>query len=114
LEKLAETVERLLVKYFPDDIELHEFARRIRTSCTAISSLDQRSESFRYPVNKRGIATVDHHQIINLEAFSRHMSSLLEKLEAVHFGLDAETFKAQEIYEIIQSVLGKDSLENSE
>ncbi|MFZ1683102.1 MAG: hypothetical protein WAU88_03135 [Candidatus Zixiibacteriota bacterium] len=114
LEKLAETVERLLVKYFPNDVDLHEFADRIRISCKEISALDQRSESFRYPVNKRGIATVDHHQIINLEAFARHLSSLLEELEVVHLGLDIETFKAEEIYAIIHSVLGTESRQDLE
>jgi len=33
------------------------------------------------------------------------MSKVLESLETIHFGLDIETDKAQEIYETVQQII---------
>ncbi|MCX6834552.1 MAG: hypothetical protein NTW07_05360 [candidate division Zixibacteria bacterium] len=40
----------------------------------------------------------------NLRAFADRMSSVLEDLDTIHFGLSIETDVAQEVYEAIQSL----------
>jgi hypothetical protein len=105
LDNLAETAAAILLKCFSNDAELQMLVSRVRWTCKELTGLDERSEAFRYPVNKKGQATAKHHQIVNLEAFSTHVSSILKELEIVHFGLDVEVTRSKEIYEIVRTIL---------
>ena len=53
----------------------------------------------------KGSARLQEHQMINLRAFADRMSSVLEGLDAIHFGLNIETDVAQEVYEAVESLL---------
>ena len=74
-------------------------------TCDEFSEIDPRSDGYRYPIDSKGERSTKEHQMINLRAFADRMSSVLEDLDAIHFGLDIETDVAQEVYEAVESLL---------
>jgi hypothetical protein len=105
LTKLSQTVGALLSILFPEDNGLRDIIALVKKTCSEFSDIDPISDGYRYPINSKGQPSTKHHQVINLRTFANRMSSVLEDLDTIHFGLDIETDKAQEVYEIIQDSL---------
>jgi hypothetical protein len=91
--KLAELVEAAATSLsilFPGDAMLATLIPRCRDTCCEFSQIDPDSFSFRYPMDKKGRYATKVHLTLNLSSFAVHMSSLLEDLDTVRFGLDGE------------------------
>jgi len=99
LIKLAANAERILLKAFPDDPDLHEFVQDVVSTAKEFSDIDPDSYSYRYPISTRGDYSTRLGQSVNLSSLSDHMDSLLENLDAINFGLNLETDIEQEVYE---------------
>lgn len=102
LVDLSRTAGKVLSLLFPSD----EMLARLNTTVGAISNdwsqIDPRSDAYRYPIDRKGRPSTKRHQVVNLRALANRMASVLEDLDTVHFGLDIETDKAQELYEILE------------
>lgn len=105
LGRLFESVEGPLSLLFPDDDSLSDVIRDVRVVCTELNDLDPRSDGYRYPIDSKGRPSTGRHQVINLRAFSRRMSSVLDDLGTVQFGMDVETDRAQDAYEAVERLL---------
>ncbi len=105
LEQLAKAAEGLLVNIFPDDRSLHQAVAKISETCHEFSEIDLRSDGYRYPIDRKGQHSTRKHQLVNLRTFADRMSSVLEDLAAIHFGLNIEVDTAQELYETIENFL---------
>lgn len=103
LEQLSASVANLLRSLFPEDEDISNLIRNIITTCTEISKIDPISESYRYPTNKKGLPSSKRHQVVNLRSFAKHMASILDDLDTIHFGLNIEIDIAQEVFENIQN-----------
>lgn len=101
LSKLAQTVESLLSLLFPEDDSLRDVIAIVKKTCSEFSDIDPKSDGYRYPIDIKGQRSTKQHQVINLRAFSNRMFSVLENLDTIHFGINIETDKAQDMYEII-------------
>ncbi|MUL38764.1 hypothetical protein [Gloeocapsopsis dulcis] len=99
LIKLAANAERILLKAFPDDPDLHEFVQDVISTAKEFSDIDPDSYSYRYPISTRGDYSTRLAQSVNLSSLSDHMASLLENLDTINFGLNLETDIEQEVYE---------------
>ncbi len=108
LNRLSQTVERLLSVLFPKDEGLHGVVTIVRETCAEFSSLDPKSDAYRYPIDSKGLPSTKRHQVVNLRALGNRMSSVLEDLDTIHFGLNIETDRAQEVYEIVQGLAGEE------
>ncbi len=105
LDTLADIATKVLRTLFPDMDEVQQLARQISNISYEFSQLDPDSYSYRYPTNTRGGAAARRHQTMSLRALSTSMDALLQHMEALDFGLDVETYEAQEIYEILEGML---------
>lgn len=101
LSKLAQTVESLLSLLFPEDDSLRDVIAIVKKTCSEFSDIDPKSDGYRYPIDIKGQRSTKQHQMINLRAFATRMFSVLENLDTIHFGINIETDKAQDMYEII-------------
>lgn len=95
LQKLSDALTRSLELLFPQDAFLQELVRRITTTSGELAALVE--TSFRYPIDRDG-QPAESNRSINLRAFGQHMSSLLEDIDTLNFGLDAQTYVAQEAF----------------
>lgn len=102
LLKLAQSVKALLSLLFPEDDGLRDAVALVKETCSEFSDIDPKSDGYRYPIDIKGQHSTKLHQVINLRAFANRMSSVLENLDTIHFGINIEIDKAQEVYEIIQ------------
>jgi len=94
LKKLAKTVEALLSSLFPEDYSLRDIIAFVKKTCSEFSAIDSKSDGYRYPIDSNGLHSTKQHQVINLGAFAKRMSSVLEYLDTIHLGINIETDKA--------------------
>ncbi len=99
LRRLSQIVESLLAHLFPEDEKLCQVVATVTETCHEFSEIDPRSDGYRYPIDSKGQRSTKRHQMVNLRAFADRMSSVLEDLNTIHFGLNIETDAAQEVYE---------------
>lgn len=105
LEQLARAAATTLRQLFPDDAGLGELMATVAMSAAAFAEIDPDSFAYRYPIDRHGRHATKRHQSIDLDAFHQHMDKLLRDLEVVDFGLDVESCRAQESYEIFDEML---------
>ena len=63
--------------------------------------IDRSSHAYRYPVDKKGQPSTKRNQEITLGTLATRMAAVLEDLDTVHFGLNIETDKAEELYSLL-------------
>lgn len=114
LRRLARIVEDLLALLFPDDERLRQAVLIVTESCHEFSDIDPRSEGYRYPIDSKGQCSPQRQQAVNLRAVTDRMSSVLEDLDTIHFGMNIETGAAQEVYEAVASLLFSDVKDEEE
>ena len=102
LADLSRTSGKVLSLLFPNDELLGRLNTTVAAICEDWSQIDPRSDAYRYPIDTKGRPSTKKHQVVNLRALATRMAAVLEDLDAVHFGLDLETYKAQELYEILE------------
>jgi hypothetical protein len=107
LKGLSRTVKALLILLFPKDESLCQAITMVVETCDEFSEIDPRSDGYRYPIDSKGQRSTHKHQVINLRAFADRMSSVLEDLDVIHFGLNIETDVAQEVYEAVENLLAQ-------
>jgi len=90
---------------FPDDESLRQTIAMVTKTCQEFSEIDPRSDGYRYPIDSKGQRSTKRHQVVNLRAFADRMTSVLEDLDTIHFGLNIEADMAQEVYEAVESLL---------
>jgi hypothetical protein len=106
LPNLMMAAERSLNLLFPGDIFLAALIPKCTDTCRELTEIDPESFAFRYPMDRRGNYATRPHLVLNLSAFSRHMSQLLDDLDTVRFGLGGEIYLAQDaLYVAIHGVL---------
>lgn len=105
IKRLSGIVATLLATLFPKDEGLRQAIAMVTKTCHEFWEIDPRSDGYRYPINTEGQRSTKRHQVVNLRAFADRMSAVLEDLDTVHFGLNIETDKAQEVCEAIESLL---------
>ncbi|KFI23624.1 hypothetical protein [Nitrosococcus oceani] len=105
LPPLASGVAQVLELLFPKEGSLRLLMREISEICDDWRNLDPHSYAYRYPIDIQGKPSTRQHQVVNLRSLAFRMSTVLESLETVHFGLNIETDKAQEIYETVQQII---------
>ena len=98
LDLLAATLKRSLTLLFPDDIFLHRLLSRIAATSHELADIDAASFTYRYPIDSTGQPSAQAAQLVNLRAFVRHMSSLLEDIDTLNFGLNNTTDLAQDAF----------------
>ena len=106
LVRLAETARGFLNLLFNHDEWIQKVLIVLKTTCSDLSELDPDSYAYRYPIDKEGRPSTKRNQRVNLEAFATHMSSLLEDLDTIHFGLSGEIYIEDAMYETLRSSLG--------
>jgi hypothetical protein len=109
LMQLSGTVQAILARLLPRDEMLRQTMGVVMETCHEFSEIDPRSESYRYPIDRKGQRSSKKHQVVNLGAFAERMSSVLEDLDTIRFGLNIETDTAQEVYETIEDLLSSDT-----
>jgi hypothetical protein len=102
LVDLSRTSGKVLSLLFPNDEILGRLNTTVAAICEDWSQIDPRSDAYRYPIDTKGRPSTKKHQIVNLRALATRMAAVLEDLDTVHFGLDDETYKTQELYEILE------------
>ena len=102
LVDLSRTARKVLSLLFPNDEMLGRLNTTVAAICEDWSQIDPRSDAYRYPIDTKGRPSTKKHQVVNLRALATRMAAVLEDLDTVHFGLDIETYKAQELYEILE------------
>jgi hypothetical protein len=83
---------------------IKEFCERISAVAHDLSEIDPDSYSYRYPIDRDGNPSTKPHQTLNLEALSNVMGDLLYGMKSIDFGLEVETSRAQEVYELLQTL----------
>ena len=104
LVPLAQSLTRVLRILFPTDESLTHTVAKIEHIASEFSEIDSDSYSYRYPIDKGGNSSTKHHQVVNLMALHETMQDLLRDMDAIDFGMDIETNKCQEVYEVLQEV----------
>lgn len=99
LSRIAGNVLSLL---FPNDEMVSGLNTSVAAICKDWSQIDPRSDAYRYPIDTKGYPSTKKHQVVNLRVLSTRMAAVLEDLDTIHFGLNLETYKAQELYEILE------------
>jgi hypothetical protein len=105
LTQLSGTAHAILVRLFPRDELLRQTLVVVTETCQEFSEIDPQSKSYRYPIDRKGQHSSKQHRLVNLRSFAERMSSVLEDLNTIQFGLNIETDVAQEVYEIIENIL---------
>jgi hypothetical protein len=108
LVDLSRTAGKVLSLLFPNDEMLGQLNTTVTDLCKDCSQIDPRSDAYRYPIDTKGRPSTKKHQVVNLRSLATRMSTVLEELDTVHFGLDIETYKAQELYEILEQFVPSD------
>lgn len=104
LVPLSQKAAEILRRLFPGDEDLELTVDRMLTLSLEFSDIDSDSYAYRYPINKQGMPSTKPHQRINLKALHQAMKELLEGLEIIDFGLDVETAKARDVWEILEEL----------
>ena len=108
LLQLSHIAGRVLVLLFPNDEMLIRLNATVTAMCEGWSKIDPRSDGYRYPIDTKGQPSTKRHQVVNLRALSTRVAAVLEGLDTVHFGLDLETSKEQELYEVLEQFVPSD------
>lgn len=103
LDILAAIAERILQRLFPVDNSLKEFIKKCVQIAEEYQIIDQDSYSYRYPIGIQGNPSTPKNQIVNLDSLYQTMNEILDGLDAVDFGISAETDMAQDVYEMLNS-----------
>ena len=101
---LADKARQVLHKLFPHDLSLNRVADDILRVAQDFEAIDKDSYVYRYPINTSGESAVVKEQSVNLENLSERMNTILEHIDIIDFGMQIETDKAQEIYDIIENI----------
>jgi hypothetical protein len=107
LAKLSHLANRLLASLFPSNLSLRAISRRVADTSADWRELDPRSDGYRYPIDTKGQPATKENQIVNLRAMMTCMSSLLEDLDTIHFGLDIESNRTEEAYVALQEFMSE-------
>ncbi|MBI2059332.1 MAG: hypothetical protein HYT87_06120 [Nitrospirae bacterium] len=102
LAELSRVAGKVLSLLFPNDEMLNRVNATVAAICADWSKIDPGSFAYRYPIVTKGLPTTERNQTVSLRALSTHMAAVLEDLDTVQFGLDMETYKAQELYGILE------------
>jgi hypothetical protein len=105
LTQLSKTARDVLMLLFPEDKSLRRVVSTFSATCDDLARIDPRSDGYRYPIDKNGKPSTKRHQVVNLQAFAARMSSVLEDLDTIHFGVNIETDKEQEVLAALRGVL---------
>jgi hypothetical protein len=103
LNELSNTAGYILNILFNNDSSQNGVINRIKIIADDFSIIDPNSFSYRYPINSKGEYSTKEHQILNLTSLTNCMEDLLNVMEAINFGLDLETDKAERIIEILSN-----------
>jgi hypothetical protein len=101
---LSEVSIKILKITFPDDNDIAELFKDIKSIAREITDLDKGSFSYRYPIDNHGNPSTQKHQIVNLIAFADCMEEFLTKLDIVNFGIEITKERVQEIYEYFENL----------
>lgn len=107
LPPLASRAAQVLQKLFPEDPGIRSIADDLEYVAQDFSEIDDASFTYRYPIQKDGSPVVAQTQNVDLAGLSSRMNGILERLEVLDFGLDLETEEAQDIYEILGSLVSQ-------
>lgn len=102
LVDLSRTAGKVLSLLFPNDEMLGRLNATVTAICKDWAQIDPRSDAYRYPIDTKGRPSTKKHQVVNLRSLAISMAAILEDLDTVHFGLNIETYKARELYEILE------------
>jgi len=105
LVDLSRTAGKVLSLLFPNDVTLGRLNTTLAAVCKDWFQIDPRSDAYRYPIDTKGRPSTKKHQVVNLRMLATRMAAVLEELDTVYFGLDIETYKAQELYEILEQLV---------
>src|SRR5882724_10966194 len=72
------------------ELNLRRAVLVVTETCREFSEIDPRSESYRYPTDRKGQRSSKKHQVVNLSSFAGRMSSVLKDLDTIRFGLNIE------------------------
>ncbi len=103
LNTLAKVGVEILTTLFKNDLALNNEIENMLSIASDYSYLDHNSFSYRYPINTNGDYSTEKNQIINITSLTKIMEGLLDSIEAINFGLDIETDKQEEIFEILSN-----------
>lgn len=103
LNTLAKVGAAILKTLFKNDLALDAEIENMLSIACDYSDLDYESFSYRYPIDKKGCYSTKKHQTINITSLTKTMEGLLDSIEAINFGLDIETDKEEEIFEILSN-----------
>lgn len=67
------------------------------------SELDINSFSYRYPIDITGSYPTKKNQLVNITSLTDCMEDLLDSIEAINFGLNIETDRVKELFEILSN-----------
>ncbi len=105
LRSLARTASASLALLFPDDELVLTFIPVVEETCVELAEIDPDSYSYRYPIDRKGRPSTRRHQLVNLTDFANRLSYVLDNLDTIYFGLNAEIDVAADSY--YQTVLSK-------
>lgn len=94
LAKLATVAGGVLRMVWAKDGLLSDLLPELLRTCGELSDIDRTSMSFRYPSDNEGFPY--ERVTVALRTFSRHLSSVLELIDTVAFGLEGEVYIAEE------------------
>ena len=103
LNTLAEAGAKILTTLFKNDLALDSEIKNMLSIASDYSDLDYNSFSYRYPIDTNGDYSTERNQIINITSLTVTMEGLLDSIEAINFGLDIETDKEKEIFQILSN-----------
>ena len=101
---LAQRSRQVLITLFPHDLDLNRIADDMLRLAQDVTLIDSDSYTYRYPIDTKGNPAVTHEQCITLDEFSKRTDGMLEHLETIDFGIQIETHKARELYDIIEEM----------
>jgi hypothetical protein len=107
LPPLASRAAQVLQKLFPEDPGIRSIADDLKSVTQDFSEIDESSFAYRYPMQKDGSPVVAQTQNVDLAGLSSRMNGILDRLEVLDFGLDLETEEAQDIYQILESLVSQ-------
>ncbi|MCX6101586.1 MAG: hypothetical protein NTV92_09290 [Candidatus Bipolaricaulota bacterium] len=99
---LKQIIYSCSLRLFPEDEGLRKALATVTQTCQEFSDIDLDSYAYRYPIDTKGKRSTRKHQVVNLAAFAARMSSVLEVLDTIRFGLNIEADQAQAVYEDVR------------